>query len=86
VADSESVETGSLEAFIIGFDLKSIKAVMISALDCSNGEQYTRGAIYMGSDIHREETRLPFWLTIKPRLSPSLTDKANAKPMQSLSR
>ena len=41
VADSESVEIGSWEAFIIGFDSASIDALMISVLDCSGWEQYT---------------------------------------------
>lgn len=41
VADSESVETGSWEVFILGFDSASIDTLTISVLDCSDGEQYT---------------------------------------------
>jgi hypothetical protein len=97
VADSESVETGSWETFIIGFDSASIDALMISVLDCVAGQKidqptgvrpygsyshrsYLQQIVLTGSSIHREETRLPFCLTIKLRLSPSLADNADAKP------
>jgi hypothetical protein len=48
-------------------DWASVDALMIPVLDCSDG-----------SNIHREETCLPFCLMVKLRLVPSLANKASA--------